>query len=126
MPASGQDFETEIRETLARQQACWNKGDIDCFMVGYWESDELRFMGKNGITKGFANTKARYKKSYPDQASMGQLSFDILSVEKIASKKAMVIGKWHLERETENLEGHFSLIWERIKGEWVIVLDHSS
>jgi len=123
---SAQNFETEIRSILSQQQDCWNKGDIDCFMVGYWESDDLRFMGKNGITRGFEATKARYKKSYPDQSAMGTLNFDILSVEKISRNQAILIGKWHLDRETEDLEGHFSLLWKKIEGEWLIVLDHSS
>lgn len=118
--------EKEIREILERQRKCWNKGDIECFMVGYWESDKLRFLGKNGVTKGFEATKARYYKSYPDKQTMGQLTFTILSIEKLSRKKALVVGKWELERSEDNVAGHFSLIWEKIKGEWVIVLDHSS
>ncbi len=118
--------EQAIRDILERQRQCWNKGDIECFMIGYWESDELRFMGKKGITKGFKATKARYYKTYPDKAAMGQLTFTILSVERLSKKKALVIGKWELQRAEDKPEGHFSLIWEKQKGEWVVVLDHSS
>lgn len=118
--------EQAIRDILERQRQCWNEGDIECFMIGYWESDELRFMGKKGVTKGFKATKERYYKSYPDKAAMGQLTFTILSVEKLSRKKALVIGKWELARTEDDLEGHFSLIWEKQKGEWVVILDHSS
>jgi hypothetical protein len=118
--------EKEIKYILENQRQCWNQGDINCFMIGYWESEALRFLGKNGVTKGFEATKARYFKSYPDKEAMGHLTFTILSLEKLSRKKALVIGKWELDRKEDKLEGHFSLIWKKIKGSWVIVLDHSS
>ena len=34
-----------VRQILATQQAAWNRGDIDNFMVGYWENDSLLFVG---------------------------------------------------------------------------------
>jgi len=64
--------EQAIRDILERQRQCWNEGDIECFMIGYWESDELRFMGKKGVTKGFKATKERYYKSYPWQVGTCQ------------------------------------------------------
>jgi hypothetical protein len=42
--------EAEVRNLLAKQNAAWNRGDIDAFMVGYWENDSLMFIGKSGIT----------------------------------------------------------------------------
>ena len=32
-----------ITALLQAQDAAWNRGDIEGFMRGYWESDELRF-----------------------------------------------------------------------------------
>ena len=32
-----------IKKMLASQQECWNNGDIDGFMQGYWNSEELIF-----------------------------------------------------------------------------------
>ena len=28
--------EDEIMDRLAFQTECWNSGEIDCFMIGYW------------------------------------------------------------------------------------------
>lgn len=118
--------EKEIRKVLAEQTEAWNKADIQGFMQGYWVSDSLKFIGKNGVTKGWTATLNNYKKSYPDKAAMGTLTFDILTVEKISSKAAFVIGKWKLQREKDVLQGHFTLFWKKIKGKWLIVADHSS
>lgn len=117
----------EIMQTFQNQQKAWNNGNLDDFMNGYWQSDSLKFIGKNGITYGYDATLENYKKSYPDVATMGKLKFEILSMKKLDKKHVFVIGKWHLKREEkEDLEGHFTLIWEKINKKWVIIADHSS
>jgi hypothetical protein len=39
-----------ISQLLIKQQAAWNKGNIEGFMAPYWFSDSLQFIGKKGIT----------------------------------------------------------------------------
>ena len=68
-PAGGD--ETEVRNVLAKQNAAWNRGDVDAFMVGYWENDSLMFIGKSGVTYGYKNTLANYKRNYPDTTATG-------------------------------------------------------
>lgn len=96
-------------------------------MKGYWESDSLMYIGKSGVTYGYARTLANYKKNYPDKAAMGTLKFDIIKVEFPSPNVAFVVGKWHLTRpEKGDIGGHYTLLWRKINGEWVIVADHSS
>jgi hypothetical protein len=116
----------EILSTLDRQTRDWNRGDIDAFMVGYWNSDSLKFIGKSGITYGYQPTLANYKKNYSDTAQMGKLSFQIIEVKRISVKHYFVIGKWMLKRSIGDLSGHYTLLFEKINGKWVIVADHSS
>lgn len=112
---------------LNRQTDDWNAGRVDKFMNGYWPSDSLTFVGKNGITYGYQPTLASYKKRYPDRASMGTLKFDILQLDFPAPNVAYVIGRWHLTRpKVGDAGGHFTLLWRRVKKRWVIVSDHSS
>ena len=118
--------EEKIRTVLSEQQDCWNQGDIDCFMQGYWNSDSLRFIGKSGVNYGWQATLDNYKKSYPDKAAMGQLEFDILHVEPLGNEHYLVTGKWKLIRETDTPNGLFTLIWKRFEDEWKIIYDHSS
>lgn len=118
--------EVAIREVLAQQEECWNSGDLECFMEGYWKSDQLVFIGSKGVTYGWQQTLDNYKKSYPDKASMGELTFDLIIVEPLSEDFWTVIGKWNLKRENDNPNGHFSLIFRRLGNEWVIVSDHSS
>ena len=114
-----------VKAILMRQASDWNKGDIESFMVGYWPSEKLKFIGSNGVTYGYEATLARYRKTYPDQKTMGQLNFDVISVEKLAPKVILMVGKFKLKREIGDASGHFTLTWKKIGNEWVIIADHT-
>lgn len=120
-----QDIAT-VKSILQRQAADWNRGDIDAFMEGYWRSDELQFIGSNGVTYGWENTLARYKRSYPDRAAMGTLHFDIIRTDQLSPEVIMLTGKYTLTRKDDMPTGHFLLVWRKIDGQWVIVADHTS
>ncbi len=123
--AQSQD-ELQIRALLDQDTKSWNSGNIDAFMDSYWKSDSLMFIGKSGVTYGWQNTLDNYKKGYPDTASMGKLSFTIIDVKRLSVLYFHVVGKWHLSRSIGDLSGHFTLLFKKIKGKWVIVADHSS
>jgi ketosteroid isomerase-like protein len=118
--------EAQIRNLLSVQESNWNKGDIPAFMDAYWKNDSLRFIGNNGITYGWNNTLANYKKSYPDSATMGKLTFTLLHLKPISSEYFHVIGRWKLDRARGNAQGYFTLLFRKIAGSWLIVADHSS
>lgn len=116
-----------ILATLDRQTNDWNTGDIKAFMQGYVESDSLMFVGKSGVTYGYQNTYEGYLTRYPDRATMGTLKFDIVNLSFPGKDVAFVVGKWHLTRpEAGDIGGHYTLLWRKIKGKWVIVCDHTS
>ncbi len=118
--------ETKIRQLLNNQTEAWNRGDIKGFMNGYWENDSLMFIGKSGVTYGWTNTLNNYIKGYPDTAAMGKLHFDLISIQRLSGKYYHVVGRWHLKRKIGDLGGHYNLLLRKIKGEWVIIADHSS
>ena len=118
--------EVVIRKMLKQQENAWNEGNLEKFMIGYWQNDSLMFIGKTGPTYGYANTLANYKKGYPDTAHMGKLAFDIVAIKKLSAEYYFVVGKWHLQRSVGNVGGMYTLLFRKINGEWVIVVDHSS
>ncbi len=118
--------ETEVRNLLAKQNAAWNRGDVEAFMVGYWENDSLMFIGKSGVTYGYKNTLATYKKNYPDTAAMGKLTFTLIQLKQLSPEYFHVTGKYYLTRTIGDASGHFTLVFRKINGKWVIISDHSS
>jgi ketosteroid isomerase-like protein len=117
---------TAITAVLNAQQAAWNRGDVDSFLVGYWHSPELTFSGTSGVSRGWDGVMARYKKNYPDQAAMGRLDFSELEYRFLGPEAALVLGRWHLDREKGDIGGVFSLVWQRFPEGWKIVHDHTS
>jgi ketosteroid isomerase-like protein len=111
---------------MTDQQTAWSNGDIEGFMQGYWKSDSLMFIGKRGPAYGWQTTLDNYKKTYPDKAAMGKLTFRIDKVELLGKQDAFVMGAWSLTREKDNPGGYFTLWFRKIKGEWKIVCDHTS
>lgn len=115
-----------IFELMTEQEKAWNKGSIDEFMIPYWHSDSLKFIGKSGIHYGWQKTLDNYKKAYPTKEAMGILTFKLISIDAINEENTYVIGSWHLKREKDELNGYYTLLWKKIDGKWVIVSDHSS
>lgn len=118
--------ETAIKNVLETQRLAWNKGNVEEYMQGYWQSDSLMFIGKSGVTYGWKQTLENYKKGYPDTAAMGKLDFEYIEIKRLSAIYFFVTGKWHLTRSIGNVGGHFTLLLRKIKGKWVIVKDHSS
>lgn len=117
--------EQEILAVMNMQEQAWNSGDIEQFMQGYWQSDSLMFIGKNGIKYGWQTTLDNYKTSYPDKAAMGKLTFKIIKLE-VNNDAAYMLGEWSLKRDSDNPGGYFTLYWKKINGNWVISIDHTS
>jgi hypothetical protein len=124
---AAQSPEEVIRSIMDNQVQAWNKGDIDGFMKGYWESDSLVFIGSKGLTYGYQKTLSNYKTTYATPELMGTLSFEYKAFRPLGDTNMLVIGGWKINRASgEILQGHFSLTWEMKDGEWVIIADHSS
>ena len=123
--SADKDFE-QIKASLFQQQKDWNSGNIDAFMTAYWQDEQLQFGGSQGITRGWQQTLDRYKKGYPDKATMGQLEFEVKDITRHSKKVISLTGSWALEREKDKPNGHFLLVWRKIKGQWRIVIDHTS
>ena len=119
-------IDTDIRSVMNEQTTAWNRGDIDAFMKGYWNSEKLVFASGDGVTRGWQPTLDRYKKSYDSRAKMGTLTFSDLEVNVISKDAAVVLGSWSLAREKDNPHGKFTLIFRKFKDGWRIVHDHTS
>ena len=116
----------EIKNLLEEQRAAWNNGNLEGYMEGYLKSDSLLFIGKRGLNYGWEKTLEYYQKGYPDKTAMGNLKFELKKVELLNDANAFVVGKWHIDRSEDFLEGHFLLIVKKSEGKWKVVVDHSS
>ena len=119
------DAKAGILNVMDAQEDAWNKHDLERFMSGYWKSDSLKFYGRNGLTLGWENTLANYKRGYPTKAESGILNFVINDISQIENDNYWVMGEYHLKREVGDANGVFIIIFKKINGEWKIVADMS-
>lgn len=121
-----QRTQKELATILDRQSKCWNNGDLLGFMDDYWKSDSLQFVTRNGVLNGWQTMLDYYRKAYPTVEKMGNLYFDLLSVNELDATHAYLIGRWRVQEKDSKKEGYFSLLFQKINKRWLIVVDHTS
>ncbi len=114
-----------IRSILDQQQKAWSDNDLEGFMEGYWESDELTYFSRGKITKGWQTTLANYKRNYPSKKETGELQFEIANITQINADAYWVMGSYFLTRNAGDANGTFMIIFKRLNGEWKIIGDSS-
>ena len=73
---------------LDRQVGDWNKGDLDGFLAGYWNSPNVVFMSGGQRFDGFEAMRDRYRRRYKAEGkAMGQLGFSELEIEPLGRKQ---------------------------------------
>lgn len=117
---------SQIQKLLDDQITAWNRGDIDGFMAGYWESEDLTFSSGGDVTRGFKATSERYHKRYDSKEKMGKTTFSNIEVNVLTDDAAKVLGNWKLERKDETLGGNFTLLLQRFPEGWKIIHDHTT
>jgi ketosteroid isomerase-like protein len=120
------DDAAAILALLNDQTAAWNQGDIEGFMNGYWHSEQTEFVSAEGVSRGWQALLERYRRSYPDRKAMGHLTFSNLEVRVECSTAAYAVGEYHLQRETDNPSGVFTLNFRKFPEGWRIVVDHTT
>lgn len=113
----------KILALLEAQDEAWNRGDIDGFMAGYWQSEDLRFASGGDVTRGYAGTLARYKARYSDRALMGTLKTTDHEIILLSPDAAVAHGRWQLTREKDTPGGLYTLVLRKSDGAWVIISD---
>jgi beta-aspartyl-peptidase (threonine type) len=121
-----QSADATLRALLTAQAADWNRGDIDAFMRGYWNSPEITFAGTAGVSRGWQTVLEHYHKNYPDRATMGHLDFSEIEITPLGNDAALILGRWHLNRDAGPVGGIFTLIARRFPEGWRIIHDHTS
>ena len=120
--------EAAVRQLLDTQAAAWNRGDLEGYMSGYWNSGELTFFSGATETGGWKPTLERYRQHYKKTGSqMGHLDFSNIRFEALGEEAALVRGRWRLKTANgPTRTGLFTLILRRFPEGWRIVHDHSS
>lgn len=120
------DIEVQILGVIAAQAEAWNRGSVEDFMKGYWNSDQLVFVSGASVTLGYHPMLERYKKNYSTKEKMGMLTFEDIRVNVISKDAAVVYGSWAVKNNDGDPKGKFTLIFQRFREGWRVIHDHTS
>jgi beta-aspartyl-peptidase (threonine type) len=127
-PQSTDQAIASIRAVLESQEAAWNKGDLDAFLAGYWNSPRVVFQSGGNRYDGWEAMRDRYRARYKAEGkAMGRVSFTRIEIEPLGPLAALVRGAWRLNLpDGAHPGGLFTLIFRRFPDGWKIVHDHTS
>ena len=119
---------TAVRAILDRQVANWNKGDLDGFLTGYWNSPKVVFQSGGQRLVGYEAMRQRYRQRYQAEGrAMGRLEFSELELESLGPESVLGRGRWRLTMPDKSTPGGlFTIIFRKLPEGWKIVHDHTS
>jgi beta-aspartyl-peptidase (threonine type) len=108
--------------------ADWNKGDLDAFLGGYWNSPKVVFQSGGNRFDGWEALRQRYRRRYREEGrAMGQLEFSGLEIERLGAEAALARGRWRLTMPDGTKPGGlFTVIFRKLPDGWKIIHDHTS
>ena len=117
-----------IMKVLDKQEQDWNKGDLDAFLEGYWDSPAVVFQSGGDRHVGFQAMRERYRNRYKAEGkAMGRVAFSGVEIQPLGPDSAFVRGRWGLTMpDGKTPGGLFTLIFRKLPNGWKIVHDHTS
>jgi beta-aspartyl-peptidase (threonine type) len=126
--ANREDPICAVRVVLDRQVADWNRGDLDGFLAGYWNSPKVVFQSGGQRLDGWGAMRERYRRRYQAEGrAMGRLAFSGLDIEALGPEAVLARGRWQLTMPDGTAPGGlFTVIFRKLPEGWKIVHDHTS
>ena len=115
-----------IFKVISRMEGAWNRGDFPGYMAGFKKPDVV-FISGGKFQDGWQGTLDHYVRDYGGSLERrGQLHFYNMKVELLSPKAAMLVGQYRLIRGSRVTEGVNSRLLQKIKGQWLITMNHVS
>ena len=124
--AQKNEDEVAILKVFQEEERTWNAHDIEGYVALYAPLDSTRMILSKGVAAGKGNILAFYKKYWPAE-KMGSLKLESDSMERISKNYYYVTGYFHVSYPDGKLvNGRYSSLMIKLKGNWYIYTDHSS
>jgi len=124
--ASPKSDRAEILSVIHRMEDAWNRGDFPGYMAGFKNPDVV-FISGGKFQDGWRGTLDHYVRDYGGSAQRrGRLHFYNMKIDLLARDAAMLVGQYRLERGTRVTEGVNTRLFRKIRGRWLITMNHVS
>jgi beta-aspartyl-peptidase (threonine type) len=125
--SSDADTKKAIEFVLDQQVAAWNRGDINGFMSGYWNSPELIYVGNTKVTRGWQTLLDRYEElSKASGGQIGTLELQETQITVLSKDNALVWGTYRVLQPGQDRKGLYTLVLRRFQAGWRTIYDRTS
>ena len=115
-----------IRQVIADMETAWNRGDFRGYMAGFLNPGVV-FVSRGQFQQGWQGTLDHYIRDYGGHpARRGHLHFWDVRIEMLAPDAAQLISRYRLEGGGRPQEGINTRLMRKVRGRWVIALNHVS
>jgi len=118
-----------IQAVLDAQLRAWNRGDIDGFMAGYWNSPEFTYLTNKHVVRGWQAMLDLYRQSFksPGASAMGNLELLETQITLLGKDAALVWGTYRVTNpDGKQRGGLYTLIMRKFPEGWRTVYDRTS
>ena len=123
------DSEKAIQAVLDAQLLAWNRGDIDGFMDGYWNSPEFVYLTNKHVVRGWQAMLDLYRQSFksPGASAMGNLELLETQITLLGKDAALVWGTYRVTNpDGKQRGGLYTLVMRKFPEGWRTVYDRTS
>ena len=115
-----------ILSVIHHMEDAWNRGDFRSYMAGFKNPDVV-FISGGKFQDGWQGALDHYVRDYGgSEERRGRLHFFNMKIDRLASDAAMLVGQYRLERGTRVTEGVNTRLFRKIRGKWLITMNHVS
>lgn len=118
----------EAASAFKSQMDAWNKQDMDGALSFYWDSGDMAWVNRKGITFGLAEFAKSMRADFTDKSKMGKYDGKVLYSRELSPELVLLVVDWKIvNAEGKRTMGGISTqIWRRTDSGWKAVFEHAS
>jgi uncharacterized protein (TIGR02246 family) len=125
------DPKKAIQAVLDEQIVAWNHGDLEGFMVGYWNSPDFVYLSNKQVVRGWQTMLDRYRQIFKSpgeaQQQMGMLELQDTQITLLGKEAALVWGTFSVVNpDGKQRGGLYTLVMRKFPEGWRTVYDRTS
>lgn len=126
VPLKGVESRAQIEKALADSADGWNNRNLSQYMAVYAQDRSTLYVTNGKVVQGFDDIERVYASRFKT-GNMGHLSVEVIDFRMLGSRAAWILGRYHLMLQNGGEHtGLTTLIFQRVSGEWRLVLDHTA
>ena len=106
----------------------WNRGDLEQALFYYWDSPDMTWVNRKGISFGREEFAAAMRSEFADRSTMGSYTSKILQSKELNPDAVLLVLDWSIREGSgkQLMGGISSQIWQRFSDGWKAVFEHAS